>query len=186
MCSRAPLRGVCSHSRQATETGSSLTDSRHAASAPAMETRSWVRQSETTNSLPGGRAHAAGQMLVGEGPRSASCVPVALHLAPHAAHRALADLSTKYAAKFTPHAARIGAGKTRTGDQRVGLGCGADNPLHIALPFRRFAAGTVQSGAWHRDLSLPESARQRANPASMPMAVTTAVKSLPSEPARQP
>src|SRR5271155_2651917 len=48
------------------------------------------------------------------------CVPVALHLAPHSAHRVLANLPTKYAAKRTPHAARIGAGKIHTGDQRVG------------------------------------------------------------------
>src|SRR5271169_6723997 len=99
------------------------------------------------------------------------CVPVALHLAPDPAHRVLADLSTKYAAKGTPHAARIGAGKIRTGDQRVGSpGAALIIPQHLALPFRRLAAGTVQPGAWHRDLGFPERARQRANPAAMPMA----------------
>jgi hypothetical protein len=40
----------------------------------------------------------------------------------------------------------------------------------LALPFRRLAAGIVQPGGWHRDLGLPERARQRANPAAMPMA----------------
>src|SRR6516164_2252776 len=39
-----------------------------------------------------------------------------------------------------------------------------------SLPFRRFAAGTVQPGARHRNLGLPERACQRANPAAMPMA----------------
>src|SRR5208282_4134003 len=99
------------------------------------------------------------------------CIPVALHLAPHSAHRVLANLPTKYAAKCTPHAARIGAGKIRTGDQRVGSpGATLIIPQYLALPFRRLAAGNVQPGAWHRDLGLPECARQRANPASMPMA----------------
>ena len=99
------------------------------------------------------------------------CVPVALHLAPHSAHRVLANLPTKYAAKGTPHAARIGAGKIRTGDQRVGSpGAALIIPQHLALPFRCLAAGTVQPGAWHRDLGFPERARQRANPAAMPMA----------------
>jgi hypothetical protein len=56
-------------------------------------------------------------------------------------------------------------------DQRVGSpGAALIIPQHLALPFRRLAAGTVQTGAWHRDLGLPERARQRANPASMPMA----------------
>jgi hypothetical protein len=56
----------------------------------------------------------------GVDPAGTPCVPVALHLAPHAAHRVLANLYTKYAATGTPHAARVGAGKIRTGDQRVG------------------------------------------------------------------
>ena len=39
-----------------------------------------------------------------------------------------------------------------------------------ALPLLRLAVGTVQPGARHRDLGPPERARQRAYPASMPMA----------------
>src|ERR1700685_1193017 len=116
------------------------------------------------------------------------CVPVALHLAPDPAHRVLANLSAKYTAKRTPHAARIGASKIRTGDQRVGSpGAALIIPQHLALPFRRLAAGTVQTGAWHRDLGLPERARQRANPASMPMARNNcrqiATFRMPGEPA---
>jgi len=49
-------------------------------------------------------------------------------------------------ARRTP--ARIGAGKIRTGDQRVGQpGCGADNSAAPGLfHFRRLAAGTVSAG----------------------------------------
>src|SRR5271155_2470724 len=116
------------------------------------------------------------------------CVPVALHLAPHSAHRVLANLPTKYAAKCTPHAARIGAGKIHTGDQRVGSpGAALIIPQYPALPFRRLAAGNVQPGARHRDIGLSEvpiSVRTRL-PCRWP--VTTVVKSLPSVcPARRP
>ena len=70
------------------------------------------------------------------------CVPVALHLAPHAAHRVLANLSTKYAAKGTPHAARVGAGKICTGDQRVGSpGAALIIPQHLAYMRTRLSRG---------------------------------------------
>ena len=98
-------------------------------------------------------------------------VPVALHLAPHPAHRVLADLSTKYAAKCAAHAARIGTGQIRARDQRVGSQRAAlIFPQRSALPLRRLSVGSVQPGAWHRDLGLPERAGQRAYPAPMPMA----------------
>src|ERR1700680_2798892 len=98
-------------------------------------------------------------------------VPVALHLAPYPAHRVLAYLSAKYAAKCAAHAAPIGAGQIRARDQRVGSQRAAlIFPQRLALPLRRLAVGSVQPGAWHRDLGLPERAGQRAYPAPMPMA----------------
>src|SRR5271168_2152304 len=94
--------------------------------------------------------------------------------------------NTLRSARRTP--ARIGAGKIHTGDQRIGSPRAAlIIPQHLALPFRRLAAGSVQPGARHRDLGFPERARQRANPAAMPMARNNCCRiptfRMPGEPA---
>jgi hypothetical protein len=60
-------------------------------------------------------------------------VPVALHLAPHPAHRVLADLSTKYAAKCAAHAARIGTGQIRARTKNRGR-CLCRNSLGSFIP----------------------------------------------------
>src|SRR6516165_2406802 len=88
------------------------------------------------------------------------CVPVALHLAPHAAHRVLANLSTKYAAKGTPHAARVGAGKICTGDQRVGSpGAALIIPQHLAYMRTRLSRGAVlEDSLWSEWTGLDDTA----------------------------
>jgi hypothetical protein len=71
---------------------------------------------------------------------------------------------------YVPLSSRIGKGRSgRSSPNARGMAT-LIIPQHMALPFRRLAAGTIQPGPWHRDPGLPECARQRANPASMPMA----------------
>jgi hypothetical protein len=56
-----------------------------------------------------------------------------------------------------------------------------------ALPLRRLSVRSVQPGAWHRDLGVPERAGQRAYPAPMPMVGNNQGPSLSSAgPARRP
>ena len=111
-------------------------------------------------------------------------IPVALHLAPCPAHRVLADRSAKQGRQRATHPPCIGAGEIRARDQRVG---GKRAPLigpqRLALPFRRFALGSGQPGARHRNLDRPERACQRPRPAAVAVARNTGSSFIAGHPA---
>ena len=97
-------------------------------------------------------------------------VPVALDLAPGAAHDVLADRPTEERRKGAAYPARVGAGQIGRGDQRVGgLRATLVGPERLALPLDRPAVPGRDAGARHGHLGRPEGAGQGARPAAVPV-----------------
>ena len=101
---------------------------------------------------------------------SLPALPVGLYLAPGAAHRVLADLAPEQAGQRSADTARVGAGKVRIGDNRLGP---FGQPLvgldGLAPPFLLTAIPIEQADAGERN-------RQRSEGADkLPMPVAVAI-----------
>ena len=101
---------------------------------------------------------------------SLPALPVGLYLAPGAAHRVLADLAPEQAGQRSADTARVGAGKVRIGDNRLGP---FGQPLvgldGLAPPFLLTAITIEQADAGERN-------RQRSEGADkLPMPVAVAI-----------
>ena len=102
--------------------------------------------------------------------RACQLSPVGLYLAPGAAHRVLADLAPEQAGQRSADTARVGAGKVRIGDNRLGP---FGQPLvgldGLAPPFLLTAIPIEQADAGERN-------RQRSEGADkLPMPVAVAI-----------
>ena len=85
-----------------------------------------LRSSRTRTTVPSRIRRTIGSSA-NERPFQAS--QSALHLAPHPAHRVLADRAAKQGGERPTHPPRVGASQIGAGDQCVGRpGCGADKP----------------------------------------------------------
>jgi putative transposase len=109
---------------------------------------------------------------------------VTLHLAPHPAHRVLANRATKQGSERTAHATRVGAGEIGARDQCIG-GQRAPliSPQRLALPLSRFAVQGVQSRARHRELHPAKAPHEGPRPVAVAVAagagaLATAVRSV--------
>src|SRR5437764_743755 len=88
-------------------------------------------------------------------------IPIALYLAPHPAHRILADGTAKDGGERPARPTRVGSGKIGAGDQCIGLpGSPLVGPQRRAPPLRRLAFGGVEPGARHRDLHPTKGSQQ--------------------------
>src|SRR6266516_7228653 len=101
-------------------------------------------------------------------------VPVALHLAPHPAHRVLADRAAEQGTERATHSTGVGPSEIGAGDQRVGSPRATlIGTYRLALPLRRLTIRGIQSGARHRDLHPAEGSQQRPRPVAMAVTAGT-------------
>src|ERR1700746_1909035 len=98
-------------------------------------------------------------------------IPIALHLAPHPAHRILADRAAKHRCERPAHPTRVGPSKIATRDQRIGLlGSPLVSPQRLALPLDCLAVRRVEPGTRHRDVDPTKSPCQRPRAMAVPVA----------------
>src|SRR6201996_1044078 len=98
-------------------------------------------------------------------------IPIALHLAPHPAHRILADRAAKHRCERPAHPTRVGPGKVAARDQRIGLlGSPLVSPQRLALPLDCLAVRRVEPGTRHRDVDPTKSPCQRPRAMAVPVA----------------
>src|SRR5208282_3264016 len=99
--------------------------------------------------------------------------PIALHLAPDAADRVLADGAVEQGAKRATNAARVGSGKVGAGDQRLrALGQPLVGRQRLAAPFPLLAVAARDARTRHREADRPERAEQLTIPMAVPVART--------------
>ncbi len=98
------------------------------------------------------------------------CLPIALHLPPHPAHRVLAHRAAEQRRERTAHPARVGAGQVGACNQRIG---GSRAPLiggqRLASPLTGLAVGGHQPGARNADLHLAECSQEGSRPMAVPV-----------------
>ena len=106
-------------------------------------------------------------------------LPVALHLAPHPAHRVLANRTAEQGRERATDTARVGARQIGRCNQRVGGQRAAlVSPQCLALPLCRLAISGFEPSPRNGDLGRSEGPRQRPCPAAVPVAGEAGIEAL--------